>query len=317
MFGRKKNVELVTAQETRNVRQDDTYDIIKKSVDFLELQTNNLLEEESMTVKETKLIHNAAATMKKQTEHIMENMELFEEQLAEITKIEDDFKKSTIYMKDTVKEGREEITNLNQVSEQMKKNFDTMQDVINNFKTAFDEIKEYTVGIIDIASQTNLLALNASIEAARAGEAGRGFAVVAEQITKLAEGTKGLVDNINGTLGTAQKQSDNLSNSFKAVLDSASQNSEQVEKTGVVLESFTKVAEKIERKSQEYSEAIQDTANKANSLKLELDKSNGCCDNVFNNVEALQEQITNKGIIYENIENILEQFKPLVEQNNR
>ena len=101
------------------------------------------------------------------------------------------------------------------------------------------------------------------------------------------------------------------------MLTSVDQNGKQVVKTGEVLGSFTQVAEKIDERSKEYSEAIRDTANRANALKVELDKSNECCDTVFSNVETLQEQITTKGIIYENMENVLQQFTPLMKNKSK
>ena len=74
---------------------------------------------------------------------------------------------------------------------QVKTFVETAQNVANNI-----------TGISSIAEQTNLLALNASIEAARAGEAGKGFAVVAEEIRKLSDGTKELLDNMTSLLNS-------------------------------------------------------------------------------------------------------------------
>ena len=59
------------------------------------------------------------------------------------------------------------------------------------------KVNNLLVGISEISNQTNLLALNASIEAARAGEQGKGFAVVAEEVRKLAEESKSVVESIH------------------------------------------------------------------------------------------------------------------------
>lgn len=70
-----------------------------------------------------------------------------------------------------------------------------LRETINDVETELNSFENASNEIVDIAGQTNLLALNASIEAARAGEQGRGFAVVAEEVRKLAEQTRKVMDS--------------------------------------------------------------------------------------------------------------------------
>ena len=66
------------------------------------------------------------------------------------------------------------------------------------------KVSDIVEGVGAIADQTNLLALNASIEAARAGEHGKGFAVVAQEIRKLADDTKGSLQNMRNFVVTSK-----------------------------------------------------------------------------------------------------------------
>lgn len=92
----------------------------------------------------------------------------------------------------------------------------SMKNQVKTFVETAQNVASNITGISSIAEQTNLLALNASIEAARAGEAGKGFAVVAEEIRKLSDGTKELLDNMTQLLSALESASLNTNQEVEA-----------------------------------------------------------------------------------------------------
>ena len=145
-------------------------------------------------------------------------------------------------MKKTSEVSSKSLASLQDTSTQMTGKIDDISQTIAATQNAVNTISEKVEGITSIASQTNLLSLNASIEAARAGEAGRGFAVVAEEISKLADDSGKLADEIRVEMEKLLSQS-------KAAVDAAADvkkgNSDQQVALGETLEAVNGMLEDI------------------------------------------------------------------------
>ncbi|MCK5199235.1 MAG: hypothetical protein KAR21_12830, partial [Spirochaetales bacterium] len=119
--------------------------------------------------------------------------------------------------------------------------------IAKDISDSVDDIKETTKVISAIAAQTNLLAMNAAIEAAHAGDAGRGFAVVADEIRKLAE--------------SSNKNSKQISDTIKAVIEKISLNTAMSQDT-------VSVFQKINRDMGTIGERVQETARSMEEMKI-------------------------------------------------
>ena len=154
------------------------------------------------------------------------------------------------------------VKNINVTAQSMKNQVKTFVETAQN-------VASNITGISTIAEQTNLLALNASIEAARAGEAGKGFAVVAEEIRKLSDGTKELLDNMTSLL---------------TALENASL------KTNEEVEATTSGIEEVGRKVDEIGENVQESKRTTALLQEQINKVLSCINSIEEGINTSKKQ---------------------------
>ena len=149
----------------------------------------------------------------------------------------------------------------------VERTFEGMRNIEKFYSGMLNVIKI----ISDISDQVNLLSLNASIEAARAGEYGRGFAVVANEVSKLADNTSTMVKEITSLIheGNAEVRRDkemvvDMKDSFDLIM-------QNIEATGITLESFIDIIQTRVSDTQSIEEDISAVSN----FSSELNRSTG------------------------------------------
>ena len=176
-----------------------------------------------------------------------------------------------------------------------------------------NEIAKLTENILNIAAQTNLLALNASIEAARAGEAGRGFAVVADEVTKLSIGIKELVGDVNKSMEGLQTSSENLTHSLLDVQDALDASRTQMDTTEDVFSHINDSVSSVENVHRGINEVVENCSGQVDQLREDMEAHETRYAQVQSDIDGLKSLMTEKGFIYEDISNMMEQADPLIE----
>lgn len=171
---------------------------------------------------------------------------------------------------------------------------------------------QVTLRCSGIANQTNLLALNASIEAARAGEQGRGFAVVADQVTKLSVGIKELVGDVNKSMEGLQTSSESLAHSLDDIREALDASRVQMENTEEVFQGINQSVSGVEDVHRGINEVVDHCSAKVTQLQGSMKTHEKRYEQVQMNINDLKSLMTQKGFIYEDISNMMEQAQPLI-----
>ncbi len=140
--------------------------------------------------------------------------------------------------------------------------------------------------IKSISEQTNLLALNAAIEAARAGEAGRGFAVVADEVRNLAVKTSHSTDEIQASIETLQRVSDEVEKGVTLLATRTQAGVERVNLAGDAIEEIYIGIQTMAEKNIYISTAAEEQSNVINEINQNIVAISNVANSLAQNATA-------------------------------
>lgn len=314
MFGRKKNTVEVTAQAKKSDQKQikEYLDAMSFLSTFVIDKKEALVEEELKTIREIDKVKESYSEVIEHNAEVSEAVDAFQTEFERIGDISGQFNEVISEVTGVSNGALQDIQELKESTAKVEKQFAQINKVYDEFQARFDEIRATMQNIVGIANQTNLLALNASIEAARAGEQGRGFAVVADQVTKLSVGIKELVGDVNKSMEGLQTSSESLTHSLDDVREALDASRVQMENTEEVFQGINQSVSGVENVHRGINEVVDHCSAKVTRLQGSMKTHEKRYEQVQMNINDLKSLMTQKGFIYEDISNMMEQAQPLI-----
>ena len=307
-FGKKETVgeEMPKARKTPNYKE--ILNPMMDSGNYIYEQEKILQDQELETTSGLNRIRDSFQAVQEQSQNATASVEGLKEQFNSVIDITGQFEDIINRMVSTADETHENMDKIRASSGSVNDTIGTMEQVFDEFQKSYDDISDKINAINGIANQTNLLALNASIEAARAGEAGRGFAVVADQVTKLSVEIKDMIADIGVSMETLTQNNENLMSSIDSTRKAMEESMQHINETEEIVENIKSVAQEIEDGNSSMMDVINTCNSEVDGVVDTITGSKVYYDEVEDNIQVMSEQITRKGLIFEDLNNILEQY---------
>lgn len=277
-------------------------------------QKEKLQNEEAVTIEGIEEIGDHFEQVKDKYDNIINSVDAFKEQFENVRSISDTFENIVEKMVKTADDSHEGMNRVDDSSNSVSDTIDAMQEVFDKFQESFDEIQDQVNQINAFANQTNLLALNASIEAARAGEAGKGFAVVATQVNKLSIEIKNLVASIDTGMANLNANNQSLKDSLGKTKEAIEQSHTEIVATQEIIGNIKTVADEVGDQSQEMTGVFAKCDESIEAISGSIEESNRYFGNVTDSIVELKNKITKKGLMFEDMNNVLSQFAPYIDK---
>lgn len=271
-----------------------------------------LVDEELKMIREIDKVKDSYAEVIEHNTEVINAVDAFQDDFKKINTISSQFNDVILEVTNVSDGAMDDIKKLKNSSMEVETHFEEIYRVYDEFQERFNEINATLQNIVGIANQTNLLALNASIEAARAGEHGKGFAVVADEVTKLSIGIKELVADVNKSMDGLQISSEKLTHSLNNAHGALDLSRTQMDNTESVFHKIHQSVSGVEDVHSGINEVVEYCTSNIQHLQHSMNTYGQQYEQVQTNIDGLKNLMTQKGFIYEDISNMLEQAEPLI-----
>ncbi len=313
LFNKRAAEEIQTADRNDRIKQevDKRMSALREIGRYSIEQKNRLQNEEKSTIEGIDTIHSSFSLVEEKYNNIHTSVDEFQQELQRVEEITGAFEGIVSELVMTADNTIDEMEAVDAGSTEVSDTINAVQDVFEQFQHNFDDIRGMVDLISGFARQTNLLALNASIEAARAGEAGRGFAVVADSVNNLSKEIQSAVTSICASMEELNESNQRLVDSIGNTKKAIELSHDNIVKTQETISSIKDVASSVGVQKQEMTTVFDSCQTSINTISDNIADSMQYFGKVEEDIEDIKVRITQKGFMFEDMNNVLEQIEPI------
>ena len=310
MFRKKKEVQ----QQAEQIMEKPNYYPIRYVTRSLKNYQKQLLTKEVDSLEELQQVAISFDEVLAVNTASKDKLENFRDRFVQVGEISEQFAEVKKNIDASVEQAQKQVGGLKDSSGEVQEHFTEMQGTFTDFQNSVQDIKECMGKIITIANQTNMLALNASIEAARAGEQGKGFAVVAEEVKNLASEIKELINVVSLSINSVEEGTEKLNSSIEISRDALSKSLEDVDATFTVFDQITTAAVGAREVQDKIGDAIAVSERELNEVNSSFIQMEQQYQELMGHIAKANDLGTTKGALFEDMDNMISQIDPIVDE---
>lgn len=310
LFQKKKKNEQIELVPVEKINMYPVVHVVNSLKDY----QKQLASKEVESLQELRDVQLAFDKVLAEDTTLQEKLGSFHDRFASVGEIAGQFAEVEKNIEASVAQAQQQVGSLRESSGEVQDHFTEIQETFVEFQASVQQIKECMQQIVSIANQTNMLALNASIEAARAGEQGRGFAVVAEEVKNLANEIKNLVNAVDQSITDVENGTEKLNKNISVSKEALDLSLHKVDGTNELFDEIMEAANGAENVQCQIENAIRMSQKDLQEVNRHFEDTEEQYQRVLDHISRANNLGTTKSSMFEDIDNMISQIKPIVDE---